>query len=508
MRWAASRSCLAAILVTACAHRPPSVPPEDNGAALPTLPELARSEIQGFLTAVGASETDPGSLPTPSEWTANRPGDSLALRGKDDETQRFDDFEGAWCARASHVFMAGKADMIVRHAYFYPPRMPKRARLPEVSDHPGRALEECRLGSLVVRRSVSGVADTSLAAPVVDVLSKALGEGRLAAFPPRVVFPRRPFTTWRLGPATVTAGAQVFYRSTRVEADAWIPTAGYELTEIYDPVPRLEAVDPPLLDSLGLDGATGARLLAVNRAPVADAKAAEAWAVDVARELGVWLRDAENADPEVQAAALLVGHRVLERSELVPMATIAGMETLRERITGLGVRLIYERGDEFFGQDGALLLRAFEIARGTPIGDRAFVQLLADGMDPKPGCPAIPGFQQVIERGERYLEVDRPSSIEPELLLRMHLYIALAYADIVAIDEGIVPLTGYATAEEEPVVYGPAEAAAARRRSVAHYQAALDLMPDSTFKRKTWRDAWRLAAGLHPLDWTYLCSNE
>lgn len=48
----------------------------------------------------------------------------------------------------------------------------------------------------------------------------------------------------------------------------------------------------------------------------------------------------------------------------------------------------------------------------------------------------------------------------------------------------------------------------ARNRAVAHYQAALDLLPDSDEKRALWWDAWRLAAGLPPREWTYLCSGE
>lgn len=478
-----------------------------------TFGALAVHELDAFLAEVRTDgEGGRAGRPTPSAWALGHPRD-LIERSEGEEAFGWpgDLLADGWCMRSTRRMRTPKGLPVLRQLRFYPPPMPDPARLPVVSDDPGRDSEECRLGSF----SIAAELDTA-SHPAIDEwlraeLTRRFGAPSAVPVPPAVAWQR--FGTWHDGRVTVAAGVRPGLRRQRLIVAAWIPSAGFDLPQRYALDERLGPPGPEIIRLGGLDETAASGLLeAAREAPPFDSVAKrEAWMLEFLDRLETWLEEAAHRNREARAGALLIADRALRASRVA--RSVVGPDTtpLRQRLHDIGATVSYSPGAGGYDYAGDLLIDAYEGARGTLIGDEAFVRWMRDGMRPGRGCqPAR--FRRVIDEGEAYLEEagrrGRRSSMNTVVLAEVHRYLALAYADIVAIDAGNIPLTGYVGSEEELARHGPHDVPAARRRAVKHYQATLDLMPTSAAKRTVWREAWRLAAGLPPVEWTYLCSDE
>ena len=103
-------------------------------------------------------------------------------------------------------------------------------------------------------------------------------------------------------------------------------------------------------------------------------------------------------------------------------------------------------------------------------------------------------FRRVAAVGETLL-AHLPDSLAAEV----HLLVARSYADIVELASN-ADMAEYFDPQEYV-----GEAASARARAIAHYRRGLALDRSSPMARASWREAWRLLAGLPPGTTHFAC---
>jgi hypothetical protein len=102
----------------------------------------------------------------------------------------------------------------------------------------------------------------------------------------------------------------------------------------------------------------------------------------------------------------------------------------------------------------------------------------------------------VIQQGESLLAGAR--SLPTSTLSSLHFMVGDAYATIVWL------ATTTDSEYHDPKKYQP-EAESAREKALEHYRAALSLERGTPRAQRTWKQAWRLAAGLPPITERYYC---
>jgi len=105
-------------------------------------------------------------------------------------------------------------------------------------------------------------------------------------------------------------------------------------------------------------------------------------------------------------------------------------------------------------------------------------------------------FSRVIQQGEALLSGAR--SLPASTLSSRHFMVGDAYATIV----WLAKTTD--TEYHDPKKYQQT-AESARAKALEHYRAAFNLEHGTARAQKTWKDAWRLAAGLPPTRGRYFC---
>lgn len=477
-----------------------------------TLPISPVDDTLAFpLRAAGElAKLDPSS--TPVRWTRSHPGDRLARYVRGAEPWRRWDEEplyGRWCVRARRkIPVPDRA--VVRSAYFYPPPMPSPALLPPVRDSPGVDLTGCRLGAIWVEDEGRGyIEGRRVAGETRRELSRDRGEPH----------PVERFGTyraekwlevgfWRDGHATALSfyDAQTYQYGLR--AGAWRAFSGIELGPYSSEEIAREAGMHELRETIalaGLDTAEAEPLLSAGQLAYASRLSLP---LEAGPEAGIsdstfvsmletWIEQAGDLPTARRAAVLLVADWALSRSTVaIDDAHPKGNEN-RAALEAVGATFgrVYD-----YAYTRGWLWEAYRLARGGPIGDHAFLALLRSGFDTSVACGGgVERFRTVIEEGERFLR--ERSTAEPRMRARVHLEVARAWSDIVAIaSETTSPAREYLEAERYRE-----EAAAARRNAVEHYQAALDVLAATGEGETIWREGWRVAAGLPPLVTRHVC---
>lgn len=482
------------------------------------LPVPARTDTVPFEHVVDRELAAFDTTFTPETWTASYPADSLArfLRGSGDTWTRWRHWEreGEPCARALRRIPLAGREPALRVALFYPP--PPEESLPSVRDTLGLDLERCRLGALWLSAKIEApspfrmtAADSAEVRAHLDAVGTVLG-ARLG--PPTQVGP--PFLPsrfdwswnrfWRENGISHLLTYEGYY-SNDVEVGVWtggtgIPIepatveralGGFNLPEIRRLV-ALTMLDTALADSL-LSLASHAYFIheRLAGAGVAESKLDAA----LATTLATWKQAADSLPPSRRAAMLLVADRALELGLPWMDASERGRAAPFE---ALGAQYHHTLGGSYvYGHNW--LEDAFEASAMGPVGDRAFLSLLRRAFVAF-GCTSDKdGFRTVIERGERFL-AERPGSpVAPEVALE----VARAYGDVVAIAWGSdAVVDSYVNGEPFE-----AEAPEARRSALEFYRMALAGLEDPALRRRAWREAWRLAAGMPPVEavHVYIC---
>lgn len=455
--------------------------------------------------------------PDASAWGSARPGDRLELSvGRAAAPGRwYEVLAERWCGRASRRVRTTDGRIVLRRALFYPPPMPEPPRLPPITEQPDRALEECRLGNMWVEIPVEQAAADSVAERLRAALGERFGEPSPLAPPASVSrYQWDEYTTWRAGHVTIATANEGGYGTSHVVGAAWSPAAGLELPLPYswDGSVETEMDGERLARLVGLEPARARGLLRLaEERRTTGQSAAERAAADslFLDRIEAWLVEGRKREPQARAAALLIADRALSTARITSEFARRDSAQIRRRIGDLGATLEKIWGEGYhYGYAGDLLLEAYDLARGTPMGDRAFIRLLRTGFDPSPNCPEVDAFRRIVEEGEAFLEGSASRAVDRGILAETHRLVAEAYADVVAIDAGLAPEAWVTaapvdTAVAPDVVPTPRNA---RRSAVEHYQAALDLMPASPDKESVWREAWRLAMGLSPHATRFVCA--
>lgn len=471
---------------------PLPVPPASDTVAFERL--VAR-ELAGFNTAL-----------TPETWRARYPADSLArfLRGSGETWRwRHRAHEGEPCARALRRIPLPDGEPALRVALFYPP--PAEEGLPAVRDTLGLDIERCRLGALWLLSKIEAppparttAADSARVRSRLDAIEAEL---RARLGPPRQVGP--PFLpsyidgSWNRFWRENGTSHLLTYRGHRrdVEVGKWTEIAGIPI-EPATPERVLERFDIAQLRRLAAGAALDTTLadsvlsLASRTHLIREGFAEVEPGLDaaLAATLTSWMTATDALPPLRRAAALLVADLALELGLLwmdsSERETAAPFEALgAEYGHTLGSSYVYRHN---------WLHDAFAVSVEGPVHDRAFLALLRRAFVTLGCTHDESGFRTVIERGERFLAGRPDSPLAPEVALE----IARAYGDVVAIAWEIDEVVA-AYMDGEPF---EAEAPGARRSALEFYRMALEGLEDASLRGQAWREAWRLAAGMPPVE--------
>lgn len=446
------------------------------------FPSRATQELMAINTSV-----------TANQWMRAHPGDTLASFSPATQGDYVED----WCARASATDRLPDSSRVLRRAYFYAPALTSQSALPTPAS-PGALARRCVLGAVWVEVTATTVADAErLAKESADSITS-----RFHASPaewwrdPGTLFPMGGLAVWeikaqRAADSTIILSASETRRSRhvpRVMALAFKPISNLAppprktLAERYrdDSAFLAEATEPtgfsnenvaPLMSLLArAESAYGGGLTKPDRATVRSATIST---------LQAWLAKAQSLDGPRRAAALLAADRLLSNSAVtyVTQADAPGQPSYdtsfydRARALGAGMEedkwegMIYTRN---------WLDEAYETAPASRAGNLAFMSLLG-GCDPAP----------VIEKVEDYLS----SMADPMLRAQLHFTLGDAYADSV----------GMAGGRDLPE---------ARAKAIDNIRAGLAIDRKSRYARAAWTKAWRLLAGLPPVQVRFHCEAD
>ncbi|MBX6364884.1 MAG: hypothetical protein IRZ00_13525, partial [Gemmatimonadetes bacterium] len=389
----------------------------------------------------------------------------------------------------------------IRSAYFFPPPMPDAARLPPERTDGQADLDECRLGAIRVEAETDEDDTSGVAAAqrLRRAFAHRFGEPdtlRGARWP---LSDYEALATWRLPGRWVATGWRGYRQG--IEAGAWATISGIDPTRDATPEPRSTAPTlAELADSAGLDPDLTRDLLALADSAGTDPGATRNWsaAADSALldALDRW-RDAVTTLPaERRAAALWLVDRLLAAAYRRTPADEAAGGPMRERLDSLGIRSDTLPISHEFAYAGNLAWDAYAAAPPGPLRQDLFLELLANGFEDRPCEHGANQFRRIIDAGEKAAA----DIVGDARQARLHLLLARAYGDIVAVASGI----GSSASRLDTAAYRR-EAASARRSALRHYQRALDLLPRGAAARAVWREAWRLRAGLPPMHTVFVC---
>ncbi len=414
---------------------------------------------------------------------------------------------GAWCARATQHEELDWGGVIDRAAVFYPPAPPSDLKLP------GQASEnlrnDCVLGhvSVEVREKNAQHADR-VAELLRQAVSAEVGTGKsdlqLHGTGAAYWFKEG---LWRRGQATLYSARTVFR--------AW-PSGGFgDETRVFlvlagdrsrDRVDTPPTSDEERASYVAAHNATMRRIetsinLAQNDSAVAEirAKFPVVQAAneklrfpevpergEIVRTIAKWVSASAKLPPRQRAAALFAADQLFSESG----------GAFWEKEDDPLARMLIEQGAEFkpyaigdgFAYQHTWLKQARTIDPDGPVGESAFYTLMTMGFETSGMCieQGGEGFRAVISEGSRYLQQHPRTAMAADI----HLMMADAYADIVALADG----GGYDSSDSKKYV---AEAPSARLRAIDEYRAAIrDTRLDTVSANRAWTSAWSLLAGI------------
>ncbi|HET9982369.1 MAG TPA: hypothetical protein VFQ38_02225 [Longimicrobiales bacterium] len=470
-----------------------------------TLPILAPRDTGGFPAVALAELADLDPRVTPQAWIAEHPEDAVTRGGAEPPASALDELDGDWCVLARRRLRLPDGRVALRSAYFFPPPMPAAGRLPpERAD--GRAdLDECRLGAIRVEAETDETDTSGLAAArrLRRAFARRLGSPdtlRAARWP---LSDYEALATWRLPGRWVVTGWRGYRQG--VEAGAWAPVSGIDPSRDAAADPRGERPSlRQLADSAGLDPDLARDLLALADSAAVERTAPRDWSPSADSSLLDALRRWHDALPalpvERRAAALWLVDRVVSAAYRRTPADEAAGGPMRRQLDSLGIRSDTLPVSHEFGYSGNLAWDAYAAAPPGPLRQDVFLELLAAGFEDGGRCGhGGAQFRRVIQAGEKAA----PEIEGDERQARLHVLLARAYGDVVAVASGV----GTSATHLDTASYRP-QAPGARRAALRHFQQALDLLPPGPTARAVWREAWRLRAGLPPVHTVFVCFDD
>ena len=438
---------------------------------------------------------------TLSEWMRAHPNDAIILYSHRQWEM------SSWIVRAEDRDRLTDGREIVRRAYFYAPEPSADMRLPRNASQQ-KLRNSAQLGFIWIEMNEPGAtAGADLAERTRAELARCFVKGQ---YDLKIWFANAgswsKTAKWNVGSATFVSAYESIDagpRPPRVLAFGFLPVSGLHVDlgggeDIYG-----EAFDAELRS---LDVAIAASGLAEkDLEPIRIVKRrieeyhlgkSETWKSGAGDEiidaLKQWLSAGRRRGRRHYAAALLAADTALDLSE---QFVNPEYEAIRKRLKAIGANFIYAQLDGYVYTHG-WLKKALRLDRGDVVGDLALTSMMGKGFALSGMCAdtGYEGFRRVIFEGERFLLRSRNG----RLRARVHLLVAQAYSDIVALADGAGE--GYVEARKYQ-----RSAPWARLMAIAHYRQLLRLPDDAQNQRRIWKDAWRLCARVPPINTYFFC---
>lgn len=438
---------------------------------------------------------------TLAAWMRAHPNDTPVLYSH----RRWD--WGNWIVRTDYKDRLADGRELIRRAYFYAPDPPADMSLPRSASQQ-RIRAVAQLGFIWLEiNEPDTAAGQELAERTREELSRRFGKGQ---YDLKVWFANAgswsKTAKWNVGPATFVSAYESIDagpRPPRVLAFGFLPVSGLHVDlgggeDIYG-----EAFDAELRsldEAIAASGLAEKDLEAIRsikkRIEEYHFGKSETWKSAVGDEvidaLKQWLSAGRRRGRRQYAAALLAADTALDLSE---QFVNPDDEAIRKRLKAIGANFIYAQLDGYMYTHG-WLKKALRLGRGGLIGDLSLISMMEKGFELSGMCAdaGYEGSRRVIFVGERFLSRSR----NPKLRGRVHLLVAEAYSDVVALadgaGEGYVHAAKYLRAAQW-----------ARSMAIAHYRHLL-LLPHSTqTPKRTWKQLWRLLAGAPPTGTYFFC---
>lgn len=474
-------------------------------AAVPPVAAGAQTAAASDVTLVQQVVREIAGLKgrtNPAEWLQAHPVEKLqTFNGPQyaNDTQQ-------WCARTvvAHLASAGRAWR--RSVYFYDPPPPADDALPALGAS-GRELVQttCQLGLMWIDIPEDNPAiGTKLSEDIQVALASQYGSG---------------LTTPQFGPSGFGSAGWTAVRQWKV--DGAVLTVAYDQVqgEAHRTLVRLAFPNSDAVHDLAKETSqTHAELVAeidelvrqIKEASMPPAVSIQMTALlqkpdyfsgqslpsdtQVVATLRDWLAAANSQSASQQAVALLTADRVLD---FLSHNGLSMGEGARGAMKSLGTEYLHDElgGSEVYAH--GLLKKAKAIAPPGYTADEVLLLQMKRGFDETGMCSAgAEEFSQVIQEGESLLAGAR--LLPTSTLSSLHFMVGDAYATIVWLatsNDG-----GY----NDPKKYQD-QAESARAKALEHYRAAFNLERGTVRAQKTWKEAWRLAAGLPPTNPKYFC---
>ena len=475
-----------------------------------SFPQLVVRELSAFAAGMSADA-----------WLRAHPSDSV-VSFVDSLTRD----TRTWCVRATAWLTLPDGRRAARIAYFFPPPPPADLALPTVPVGPALQRQGCRLGGIWI--GVPGTsADTVLAGQVRLALTKSLGaEAPL----PDSLFGRpiperlrryvlesgmdlrledmglsgsaswRVVGVWRHDSVeTISA----YDAETGGRAGGMIALSmagrnhfGPDLSDAAEDVGTLRrdsgrvaallhmaGVDAPL--AAGVRGIMGRALAWYDSRAGSPGPPSATWVLPVLHRL---VTAARTFDGRRRSAALLAADMTLGARGVENSVASDSDSTARRVLGNLGAEFVHSELGASYNYTHSWLSAARDADPSGEVARLATILELERGFNDNGICGGgAEAFRTVTSVGETLL-THLPDSLAAEV----HLLVARGYADIVELAANS-DLAEYFDRQKYQ-----GEAASARASAIAHYRRGLALDHSSVMARASWREAWRLLAGLPP----------
>jgi hypothetical protein len=466
---------------------------------LSAIPIGASAQTTDFPTKAAAELANLHEGVTLEAWMDAHPNDAPVLYSH----RRWD--WGNWIVRADYKDRLMDGREIIRRAYFYAPDPPADMSLPRSASQQ-RLRASAQLGFIWIETNEPvAQAGSELAERTREELSNRLAKGK---YDLKLWFANAAYWSktakWIVGTATFASAYESIddrIRPGRVLAFGFLPASGLHVDlgggeDVYGEA--FDAALGSLDDAIAASGLSEKDLepirLVKQRIKEYHSGNSEMWKSatnnEIVDALKHWLSTSRRRGRRQYAAALLAADTALDLSEQL---VNADDETTRKRLHAIGANFVYAQLDGYmYTHDW--LKKALRLDRGGPIGDLSLISMMERGFAVSMLADTHEGSGRVIFEGERFLSRSR----NPNLRRRVHLLVAEAYSDVVALADGSGEEYFHAAKYLSAAPW-------AKSMAIAHYRHLLRLPRALQNPKRIWKQAWRLLAGAPPTGTHFLC---
>jgi hypothetical protein len=446
-----------------------------------------------------------------SEWKAAHADDVVSPYHAQHAEPSLND----WCARAIGQVVVDGDRTMRRTAYFYPPPTPDSLSVP--AETPEKLVDQCQLGLVWIETAdMSGRVASLTATDASQAITDNLGAATTPAISWWGAAAWKQKARWTVSDVSVVMGStdqlpwkvERETKPMRVIAAAAGPASGINflmpsatasestalarkltaerLDEAIKLADRDDSLERPIRDYTELFTGTESEpriLTPAERTAFVDA-------------LGEWVTFTPEYPAQRRVAALAAADLLLDASRSKAGWADKKQTALRRSLQAKGATFADDKLGNTVVYTHSWLKTAERMNAGGRASELAFTALMSMGFETSGMCldQGPNGFQEVIRRGEEFLRTHPNAST----ITDVHVLIARAYADIVALADG----SGGEYADADTF---KADVDRARSRALGEFQSALQSDSSSPQIRALWPAIWRVAAGIAPTQTRFFC---